>query len=161
MFTPGMQAATVSTGFTIVVSDTAGHTETNSTASVVATPASTAQTEADNLYETVLGRAPDPVGLSARVQLLDSGVPLATVASDIAFAAEAQNDINNLYLSILGRMSDPVGLSDWEQALATGTSLTTVEYDIACSAEAQSDINALYERILGRSADPGGLAGWE
>lgn len=156
-----VSSGSVTTGFTIAVTDSLGQTATNNTASVATSRANAQQTQVYQVFEAELGRAPDAGGLSTWSQLLASGVPPATLQADLATSAEAQGDINNIYMQIFGRPVDASGLAVWDARLAATGSLASVRTGIADSGEAQNDIDAIYQRILGRPMDPNGLANWE
>ena len=143
------------------------------------------------LYETILGRAPDALGLENWVADLNSGTPLTTIAQDLLSSPEYASDygsstqsnaafVNQLYQDGLHRSPDPSGAQTWTNALASGQ-LTRgqVAIDIATSQESQNDlaptfqtgvftpdatdsaIARLYYGLLDRAPDAGGLQGWE
>lgn len=122
-----------------------------------------------NVYETVLGRAPDAGGLSGFEALLSGGTSRTQVAYDILTSAEAYGDmVASEYLTALGRAPDAAGLATFVQALQSGLSEEWLEADIAGSPEAYADdggtptgfVSALYEELLGRQPDAAGLSSW-
>jgi len=119
-----------------------------------------AQAQLTRLYERILGRAPDPVGVMYWAKALATGTSLSQVSTDIANSSEAQANLTRLYKRILGRAPDPAGQEYWAKALATGASLTQVSTDIANSPEAQANLTELYNQILGRAPDPAGQEYW-
>jgi|GEM_PF-51797 len=81
----------------------------------------------DHLYEEVLGRNPDPDGLTYWVEQMSQGASLTDVAQAIEQSeefkwmygtpSEAQL-VQELYEAVLGRDSDAPGLSYWTEKLA-------------------------------------------
>jgi serralysin len=138
------------------------------------------------LYEGLLGRAPEAMGLSDWDASLRTAGKSA-VAQGILGSAEYQaahageNDpqfVNVLYQKLLGRPAEPDGLTGWIKALAAGMSRGDAAAGIADSPEAKQywsgvtsqgvfayDPNAAivredYQAAFGREADTGGLKGW-
>ena len=114
-------------------------------------------TVATQIYQQILGRAPDSGGLGSYAGALANGASVVDVQNAIGHSAEAQNDLNLAYRQVLGRDADPGGLAGYENALASGTPLSSVRLLLAQSLEAQNDLNQLYRQVLGRDADNGGL----
>ena len=110
------------------------------------------------LYQSVLGRTADPVGLAAAIAAVDAGIPLAAIAVTLALSPEAQSDIGGLYQEALGRPADPVGLDAAITYLAYGGSMAAIQSILGHSAEAGAAINEIYENVLGRSADAAAYA---
>lgn len=82
--------------------------------------------EVDHLYEEVLGRNPDPEGLTYWVKQMSQGAILADVAQAFAQSAEfkrlygtpsEEQLVQELYEAILGRDADAPGLSYWTEKL--------------------------------------------
>ncbi len=149
-----------------------------------------AAAEIDRLYQTVLGRPPDPDGLSQWTSALETGTPLADIASLFLgspeyqgkFGAGAQNPtgfVTRLYENGLSRAPDPGGLAFWVGQLTSGQmSEAQVAAGISQSSEAISDsrpalasgiwvpnqdaeeVARLYYSALGREPDRGGLEYW-
>jgi hypothetical protein len=175
---PGGQSVT--TGFTIGVTDTALATGTNAITSVVATAATSSPGEvilsgsssqyliADDegsLYvqDTVAGRNGTQVLPGANEMMFTNGVGVF----DPTGTAE---DVARLYLAALDRAPDVSGLEAWTGALDDSVlSLTTVANDFVQSPEfihnygSLSDgdfVNQLYQNVLGRPADAAGAQDW-
>jgi hypothetical protein len=117
------------------------------------------------LYETILGRAPDPIGYEAWVAALDNGTSLTTIAQDLLSSAEYTADygpyaqssnssfVTQLYEDGLHRAPDPTGLSGWDKVLqdyqmfgkSDGASRAQVAVDIALSQESQNDLAPTFQ----------------
>jgi hypothetical protein len=88
------------------------------------------------LYEDLLGRAPDAMGLQAWVSALNSGVARALVAQSLLSSVEgAQHEVQVLYVGLLHRSADPGGLAAFSGALRNGLSSEQIEALIAASDE--------------------------
>jgi hypothetical protein len=73
------------------------------------------------LYNDLLGRAPDPVGLNDFGQQLDAGVPRTTIAHVIYLSPEGLTRlINYFYVRYLGRSVDALGLQNNSATMAAG-----------------------------------------
>jgi hypothetical protein len=78
------------------------------------------------LYQNVLGRAPDPAGLSGWVAMLDGGAPRGRVVLGFSDSPEFQGLIANevfatmIYVGMLKRSPDPTGFSLWVSYLDSG-----------------------------------------
>jgi hypothetical protein len=99
------------------------------------------------LYETGLGRAPDPGGLAGWTAMLASGVTPVHIAQDIIGSAEFQQDygqlnandfVAQLYKNGLDRAPDPLGLQNWVNALQAGATAASVLVSIADSNESRA-----------------------
>ena len=142
------------------------------------TPA-TASSIVTTLYEELLDRMPDALGLSANTQALENGASIAQVADVIVQSGEfIQSNItagasgldnqvqfvSALYQDVLGRSADMGGLTYWlDQFNHAGLSLQQVAHDFVYSSEATTSsvsiihalestpIYSLYANLLGRS----------
>jgi hypothetical protein len=133
------------------------------------------------LYQNVLGRAPDPEGAAAWDNALADGESRGSVlvgfaesqenkADTISSAGDQDNgEVYRLYQTTLDRAPDTAGLNSWSEALGSGTPLTQIAQNFMNSTEFQqkygglsaSDfVSTLYENALGRAADPAGLQAW-
>jgi Domain of unknown function (DUF4214)/Lipase (class 3) len=112
------------------------------------------------LYLDILGRGPDPGGLTFWTAALQNGESLQDVRTAFANSGEAQGDLTLIYNQVLGRAPDPGGLAAWTGDLANGAALQDVRSAIANSGEAKGDLTAIYNHVLGRAPDAGGLAAW-
>lgn len=142
------------------------------------------------LYEGLLGRAPDPLGFEFNIDAVQHGASLSSVANGILGSTEyvaqhgpigAESDagfVNELYEVVLGRTADSGGQVYWQGQLAGGLSRADAAVDFAVSAEhvsqskavldvgvfapdpTASDVARLYDAILGRAPDTDGLHFW-
>jgi Domain of unknown function (DUF4214) len=112
------------------------------------------------LYNDILGRAPDAGGLAVWTAALANGESLQNVRAAFAGSAEAQGDLTLTYNQELGRTPDVGGLASWTDYLTNGGSLQGVRTGVAHSGEAQGDLALIYTQELGRTPDAGGLAAW-
>jgi hypothetical protein len=115
---------------------------------------------ATQLYNNVLGRAPDPGGLAYWTNALATGTSLSDLRTAFANSGEAQGDLTAIYNQVLGRAPDQGGLAAWTGYLANGGLLANVRPIFANSGEAQGDLTLIYNQVLGRDPDTGGLTGW-
>jgi serralysin len=86
--------------------------------------------QAYRIYEAVLGRAPDLVGLGYWINDMDNGVSLTTIAQGFIASPEFQDKygvnpsydtyVNLLYQNILDRAPDEVGLNYWLTNMRNG-----------------------------------------
>lgn len=123
----------------------------------------------DDLYQTTLGRLPDPAGRTNWINVLRGGTPAAEVAARFYASDEYFNRVGGtngdwvraMYQAVLHRSPDPTGFASWVDALARGTGRTTVARGFMWSVESRTDrVVALYQALLGRGPDPTGLATW-
>lgn len=139
------------------------------------------------LYDGLLGRAPDPLGLEYWAQRFEAGVPASTLAAAFLASPEGQGRagalgnadfVEQLYGSTLHRHSDPGGLAYWTGMLDAGQARAEVGTGFALSAEHLADIRPaldpglfvpdatasavarIYYTVLGRAPDAGGLQYW-
>jgi autotransporter-associated beta strand protein len=118
------------------------------------------------VYEDLLGRAPDPDGLNHFASLLDNNQATRTqVAELIQTSAEARtHQVENLYQTLLGRQADPVGLDLSTRWLGMGGSYFQLETAITGSQEYfqraggtnSAFLTMLYQNALSRAIDPVG-----
>ena len=74
-----------------------------------------------NLYNDILGRDPDPAGLSYWTNRLTAGTPPAQLASMLLYSDESmRNRVTDVYASILWRQPDASGLDYWTSRLEHG-----------------------------------------
>jgi hypothetical protein len=120
------------------------------------------------LYQDLLGREPEPSGLTEWVQFLDSGVPAAEVEHDVWVSPEFDGrQVDGFYATYLHRAADPAGRASWIAALSAGLSetdaarlfMTSPEYTLSHPDEV-SFVSGLYADVLGRSPDASGLNSW-
>jgi hypothetical protein len=112
------------------------------------------------LYTDLLGRAPDPVGLSVWVTALAQGVSPNQVALNFAFSAEREAIIiTNDYVGFLGRLPEPGALNVWLTFEAEGFGRADVATQILASDEFFRDhsnipssfITGVYQDVLNRT----------
>ncbi|MCP1831708.1 hypothetical protein J2R76_000136 [Bradyrhizobium sp. USDA 4532] len=98
------------------------------------------------LYYGVLGRAPDPLGLSGWTGLVDDGLSFKNLAQAFLNSPEYQNThsglsdaqfVDNLYINALGRHAESTGLQGWTELLSHGLPRADVALAISESQEAQ------------------------
>ena len=138
------------------------------------------------LYEAVLNRAPDPLGLEGFTTALKTGTSLVDVAHVLLTspeygpqAASTSVFVESLYANLLNRPADAGGLAFYTSELAHGVSQAQVAVQIATSAEGQATIKPafdagvfvpgasetavarLYYGLLERAPDASGLLSFE
>ena len=128
-----------------------------------------------DLY-TILGRAPDQVGLAAWVQRYEGGLPLDTIAGDFLQSREGQSIygtvnpanagqdaafVNRAYQVVLGRAADGVGFSAWTSRLSSGVVTPgAMLADFVFSAEGQArDAGAATNFLVDAAAGSANYAG--
>ena len=121
------------------------------------------------VYNDLLGRDPDPVGLKGWTAALAAGVPYAEVANGITYSDEYRARlIAASYQTYLGRGPDAAGAADWLAAMRAGTTIQEMEAGFVASIEyyAQSGgtdadwVRALYQHVLGRAAADAEVTSW-
>ena len=121
------------------------------------------------VYNDLLGRGPDPVGLKGWTAALLAGVPYAEVANGITYSDEYRARlIAASYQTYLGRGPDPAGAADWLAAMRAGTTIQEMEAGFVASIEyyAKSGgtnadwVRALYQHVLGRAAADAEVTAW-
>lgn len=99
------------------------------------------------MYEQILGRAPDPGGYQAFVSAVNSGACVASLAQSMASSQEAQNNI----------ASGQTSQAQVQQAAQNVSSPEAVA-QISNQARDTGYVTTLYQTILGRAPDAAGLA---
>lgn len=142
------------------------------------------------LYNNVLDRGPDPLGLAHWTGFLDRGersrsevvngfsesreFVAKTEIDALAFSsaglqAQFSDEVFRLYRATLDRAPDPTGFSDWTQRLADGlpyldaiTGFTKSREFIGNYGDTDNEqfVMLLYGNVLDRTPDLGGLAHW-
>src|SRR5712691_4703372 len=125
------------------------------------------------LYQAVLDRAPDPVGLSGFSAAVTEG--LISIVPDFIGSAEFQGlgvqnaaatFVQRLYVEALGRSPSGGEEGGWIALVAAGQSLTVVRgilasAEYAATARTLADhVTILYRGILGRQPGPVEVQGW-
>jgi Subtilase family/Domain of unknown function (DUF4214) len=134
------------------------------------------------LYQDVLGRQPDPAGLSAWAGFLLANCTTGGFsATGVAFYDSMEfrtlrpltlnGLVTSLYRAFLDRDPEPGGLLWWGQhfrdqrvAVATGfirsAEFRSLRFDRTDRAAVTAVVTRFYEEILGRAPEPGGLTSW-
>jgi hypothetical protein len=133
-------------------------------------PSAASQKYVTAVYQDVLGRGPDPGGLTYWAVLLDQGTAVSSVAESIAHSDEydANFVIKPNYLKLLGRPADATGVTYWTAKMQNGLTDQQLEAGFAASDEFYnaaggtdvSWVDAVYLQLLGRPADSSGEAYW-
>lgn len=121
------------------------------------------------LYQNVLDRGPDAVGLQFWAAQLNAGASRTAVAQGFWNSDERHNLlVEDAYHVFLGRASDPSGKVIALTALRAGLDERGLIQALVGSPEFQTlhpanddFLQALYIDLLGRLADPAGFAAWE
>ena len=122
-----------------------------------------------SLYDTLLGRPPDPGGLNLWGEQLEQGASPQQVAQEIWQSAEHRAlEVNQYYTSYLHRLPGAAEQAGWVQAFLAGASEEQVRAAILAAPEYQAAqagsgdlVTGLYHDVLGRTPDAAGQAGWE
>jgi hypothetical protein len=142
------------------------------------------------LYQAALGRAPDPIGLSAWVGALNNGASLTQLVQAFLSSAEFQARfsgatgsatafVTQLYANVLHRAPDAAGLSAWVNVLQSGSqsqaqvlagfsestenqnnTANLVSNGIWVANEQAASVARLYYATLNRAPDANGLVSW-
>jgi hypothetical protein len=123
-----------------------------------------------HLYEDILHRLPDLVGLVGWSAQVDHGLNRSVVAYSIEQSLEARIDqVQDLYQAYLGRPADALGLTTWVWFLNQGGTLVQVQSGILGSPEyyqvqgggmPAGFVTAVYDDVFHRQPDPAGTAFW-
>jgi len=135
------------------------------------TPGGTAAIEAyvTKVYNDLLGRGPDPVGLAGWTRALASGTPYGQVANGITYSDEYRARlIAGSYATYLGRGPDPSGAAGWLSAMRSGVTIQQMEAGFVGSAEYYAKaggtdaawVAQLYQHVLGRAAADTEIQAW-
>jgi hypothetical protein len=88
------------------------------------------------LYQQVLGRIPEPSGLSAWLGVINAGESRETVARGFVASNEAHIlDVEDTYHTVLGRAPENAGLTAWVTALDQGLTVEQFIADVVGSDE--------------------------
>jgi uncharacterized protein DUF4214 len=93
------------------------------------------------LYNTLLGRNPEPAGLAYWTFILNLGIPRVYVLQGFITSPEYDGRINHrvnanlMYMSFLRRAGDPAGLSYWTVVQDFGVPMSSVVQGFVGSAE--------------------------
>jgi hypothetical protein len=120
-------------------------------------------------YQALLGRAPDPTGLTGWIHALQGGLNDEQVEAYFLESPEFMNNhggpgaswIRGLYQVLLARIPSEVEVQGWVNALLGGASPYLVAYDFAASPERESlKIQTAYRTLLGRPAGQSEVSAW-
>jgi hypothetical protein len=123
----------------------------------------------EGLYQGLLGRSADDVGMLYWVRQLRSGMTRDAVVQAFWTSPDHRAlQIQALYETYLGRDPGADGIAYWQQVFAGGATenqvaaaiITSPEY-LGAHPDSGSLIAALYQTVLGRPVDAGGLAAWQ
>jgi hypothetical protein len=123
----------------------------------------------NNVYEELLSRPADALGLGYYSGQLDHGVGRDLVVQQIMGGSEYHTDVvEQLYQTYLHRAADPTGLSNYVAFLDHGGSieqlravlLSSDEYYFGHGASNDSFLAALYQDVLGRAIDASGQSAY-
>jgi hypothetical protein len=121
------------------------------------------------LYQSILGRNPEPEGEAWWVSQLQAGVSSLEIVQRIWESPEHRGiQVDSFYATYLHRDADPAGRAFWVNALEAGMTendvirgfLTSPEYTLA-HLDTEPFIRGLYADVLGRDVQATELAGWE
>ncbi|MER2264063.1 DUF4214 domain-containing protein [Methylobacterium oxalidis] len=139
------------------------------------------------LYEGLLGRAPDVIGLEFWADQFENGTSVRDLGQQLLFSAEGQaragalgnaEFVTQLYQATLGRGPDAGGLQFWTDQLNQGAQRIDVALGFVFSSEhvaslqnvfsgglfvpdkEAADVARLYYTMLGRAPDAGGIQFW-
>jgi hypothetical protein len=111
------------------------------------------------IYESTLGRAPDPEGAA---YWASTGLNASQIAQAVAGSNEAI--VNQAYQAGLGRAPDEGGAAYFQQQLASGRAASDIAREIARSQEGQNfltqGITSEYRQTLGRNPEQEGYQYW-
>lgn len=121
-----------------------------------------------NLYQDILGRAPDASGWSAFSSQLSSGTGREAIAQTLLHCQEYYGKVvDSHYATYLNRAADAGGRAYWLNVLVSGGTADSVAQGLLVSSEYasrhignQAFVEGLYGDILGRASDAGGMATW-
>ena len=123
-------------------------------------------------YQRLLGRAPDPGGLTYWDAFLRNGGDTTPFTRALTGSVEGRGFVvQSTYQEILGRPTDPEGLAYWRAAIVGGLQVNVFKAALFASAEYQGRLGAgsnqgfvtsLYDSplVFDRTPDPAGLAYW-
>ena len=121
------------------------------------------------VYQDLLGRDVDEVGLTTWTQALRAGTPRIAVANAITSSDEFRGGlVSEAFFAILGRDPDPVGAEGWLAAMRSGATIQQLEAGILASPEYVAGapggdlgwVETMYLDVLGRAATSAEAEGW-
>jgi hypothetical protein len=150
-----------------------GHSRADVALGIESSPETRAKA-VSGLYGSLLGRPPDPLGLSSAIQFLGAGGRMEQLEAVLLGSPEyfqrgggtTRGFLKALYRDILGRAVDPSGAATWTPLADTnvpvpGIGRALVATAVVNSPEARTRlVQSFYAAYLHRAADPGGLTFW-
>jgi SpoIID/LytB domain protein len=122
------------------------------------------------LYQDILGRQPDPVGLNTWTTAVMAGGDTTPVAGGIVMSYERLNTfVRRQYQAALNRQPDPVGTDHWIRGLQQGMTVPELQVQVYASQEGlnvlgrgdlSTWVDGVYRGVLGRSASDGDRRYW-
>jgi hypothetical protein len=127
-----------------------------------------ATADVTGLYNTILGRAPDPAGLASAVAAMNTGVSATEIASALLHSVEYETGVvASYYQNDLGRGGSQVEVAGWVSLMQGGMTAERVSSHFLSSSEfnalhpdSNSFVVALYENVLERPPAPWEIAEW-
>lgn len=125
-----------------------------------------ATAEVQKLYLTILGRAPDPTGLSAAVNAIEAGTPVGQMAAILLTSAEYDSIlVQAAYKADLGRAASLAEQANGVSAMLNGLTanglhlalLGSVEYNTLHVSNTDF-VQSVYQDVLKRTASPSEVA---
>jgi hypothetical protein len=123
-----------------------------------------------HLYNDILNREPDRIGMTSWTIQVEHGMNRSLVAYFIEQSQEARIvQVQNLYQEHLTRSADAVGLAGWVWFLSQGGTIGQIQAQILGSPEYYQTrgngspggfITAIYDDLFQRATDPVGSAVW-
>ncbi len=123
-----------------------------------------------SLYEDLLGRGPDPTGLSGWSTALLSGTSQAALVSSLTASDEYISlRVAQAFTQVLGRGVDPTGAADWARAVRTGhfgvddvarRLMDSDEFYTSTGGTDSGYVKRLYQAVLGREASTAEITSW-
>jgi hypothetical protein len=121
-----------------------------------------ATAEVNGLYNTILGRNPEPAGQAAGIKALQTGTTVAQLAQSMLHSTEYESDLVAAdYKTYLGRSGSTAEINAWVARMQSGSTAEQVASGFLMSNEfltAHTDntafVQSLYNDVLGRSANP-------
>jgi hypothetical protein len=109
-----------------------------------------------NLYQALLGRAPDEGGLNFWD---NTGLSTQAIQAEFLRSPEYRTkSIDDLYGNVLGREPDAGGLDYWNQS---NLDPSQIQSEMLKSPEYKTSVQGLYSDVFGRQPDSGGLNYWQ
>ena len=122
------------------------------------------------LYADLLGRRPDPTGLSTWTSRLLQGTSQSELVATLTRSDEyISKRVRQAYVEVLGREPEPAGAANWLDVIRRGGATVddvqrrfydSTEYFNRSGGTDAGYVQRLYQTVLGRSASSSDLAVW-